>query len=132
MLPTPATRRWSSSHDRIGEMDRERSACNRRAVKLEESGQAKESIAHGPFRLVHRLQRSKAAHVVVDEDGPRAQGKAYGGVGRPCLVLGQHEAAGHTQVHDQDRIPCEARNDVLPSPVNGFEYPAPQAGGKVR
>ena len=92
---------------------------------------AKTSIAHGPFRPVHHLQRSKAAHVVVDELGTGAQGKAHGGVGHQRPVLGEHEAAGHAQVHDQDRTFGEVRNDVFPPSVNGFEYPAAQAGGKI-
>jgi hypothetical protein len=53
-------------------------------------------------------------------------------VGGRCLVLGQHEPPGHTQVHDQDGIPSEARNDVLPSSLNGFEDPTPQTGGEIR
>ena len=53
---------------------------------------AKTSIAPGPFRFVHHLQRPKTAHVVVDEYGTRAQSKTYGGVGRPRRVPGPYEA----------------------------------------
>jgi len=92
---------------------------------------AEMSIAHRPFCPAHHFQRSKAAHVVVDEFGTGAQGKAHGGVGHRRLVSGEHEAAGHAQVHDQDRTFGEVRNNVFPPSVDGLEYTAPQAGGKI-
>ena len=43
---------------------------------------------------------------------------------------GQDEAAGHAQVHDQDRTLGEVRDDVFAPPVDRFEHPTLQTGGK--
>ena len=63
---------------------------------------AKTLIAQGPLRLLHGLQPSKTAHIVVDERGTGVQGKTHGWVRRRCLGSGPYEAAGHTEVYDQD------------------------------
>jgi hypothetical protein len=88
-------------------------------------------IPHGPLGLVHHFERSKAAHVVVDERRAGAQSESYGGVGRLGLVPDQHESPGHTQIHHQDPAPAQTGNDILPPPVHGFEVPAFQASGKI-
>ena len=92
---------------------------------------AETPITLGPFRLVHHLQGSEAAHVVVDQHRAWAQGESYGGVSRPSLVPSQDEAAGHTKVHDQDRALGKVRDDVFPPSVDGLESSAPQTGGKI-
>ncbi len=88
------------------------------------------SIAQGPFGLIHGLQPSKAAHIVVDERGTGIHGKTHRGMGRRCFVSGPYEAAGHAQVYDQDHPFGEMRNDVFAPSVDGFECPSLQTGGE--
>jgi hypothetical protein len=58
MLPTPATRRWSSSQLRIGTMDVRVSACSRSAVNASDSGSTPSSASRSRQPSASRRSRS--------------------------------------------------------------------------
>jgi hypothetical protein len=122
LVQQPWSDRWSGSGEiRVQALGRKGRRERFRAEAL---------ITYGPFGFVHHLQGAETAHVVVDEWRTGAQGEPHGRVGCLNSVPSQHESAGHTEVHHQDRTLVEASDNIFPPAMDGLELSAPQAGGE--